>query len=279
MVKVIPFSMPYDDIARFRTTLSEKYCIFIAQSNRHDTMSSFRRFQAVQICHNLFFQFILICWIYDTINYSSICQSMLISTFNVQINHTFALNDRFGLCPVDTNNVAIFILKSYSISKLFHNRCAHTIHINQKRNRMRWGNLCMVREDKNSPALIQQMQEFTKVIVRLDIQILHPFFSNFDRVSIKWTICKMFNEHVFFKVNCMIMTENNIKIFTFNKVKNSSRLPICSHIPVCQHAFRDKKRILAANHRSWSWIANIFCDFSEKSLWVPYAIIRCIHTC
>ena len=278
MVEVVTFGHPYADITSIRTTLTKEDSVSVAESNGYDTMTGFFGAQAVEVGHNLFFEFITIRRINNTINHSAIWQSVFVATLEIQIQVTFTLHNSFSLSPINAIRIALFVLSSNKVTHLFHERSNNTIKVDQEWNFMSRCNLSMVREDENSPTFIEEMKEFTEIVVSLLIEVSHPLFCNFYRLFVKWTFCQMLNEHMFFKVNGMEVREDNIKIFTFDQMMQSSRLPISSCVPAGQHAVGNQHGILATNHGSRGWIANVFSDFLKQFLWMPYTVICCVHT-
>lgn len=132
----------------------------------------------------------------------------------------------------------------------------------------------MVGEDEDRPAFVEKVQEFADVAIRLLVEIFHPFFSLGNRVAVPFFVCQVFDEHMLFQIDRMIMREDHVNIFALDHIMDRFGLPVGVAVPAVEHAFRDERVALAADVRSWRWIADVFAKILVDAFWMG----RCTST-
>lgn len=165
MVIVVAFSGPIDNIAAFRATHTKKDSVFVTQRTGNDTHTGFFIMVAVQRCHDFFFKLIFIFWFDNTVR---------IAPLQIDINVVASVGNSFCAFPVNFMEfIAIFIIFDVSVAEFFHNTKVNASVIAEVWRLVFRANLTVVRNNENSPAFINEMQEATDIVVGLFVDAFH----------------------------------------------------------------------------------------------------------
>ena len=180
----------------------------------------------VQIIDDLTFEFVLICWIYNT---------FWVTTFKVDVDIDTTLSNCCGLTPVNlTQVITVFIFLHNGVAQLFHNLNIHTKWVT---NRNSWlfffrADEAMVGSNDDIPTFIEQVHEATKISVGIYIETFENSLDiRFIVFFYVWAILGKFPENMPSSIYIVQVREHDIIIIFLDQRVHCTCLPFGIRFP------------------------------------------------